>query len=111
MEITNLMVNFVITIVFYCSFPLILRVIEKKTYEDKKAKKIAVINSIVAYILTSIVIIFVIGDVRVANIAPAILWGIVSYYILRKKTDETEEKEDNQLTELINKLEKEKEKQ
>lgn len=117
----SLILDLIITIFTFCLIPFILFVTKHK-YEDSKAKKIAIINSIVVYILFFVVNTYTliknnsssIEYNNIYNIFPAMLCGYINYNMLHKskkqiQKEKLEEPMDNDLTDLLNKLENKKE--
>ena len=85
----NLLLEFIINLIFtvlmYETVPFILKFIMKKSYSEEEAKKIAIINTVCVFIIITCCYIFILGEGKVANIAPAFLWGSVAFYILKGK--------------------------
>lgn len=94
-DVKNLFLNFFMTFIVYEILPLTLKYMLNKQYTGKEAKKIAIINSIVGYVLFSVWYI-IIGTEQIANVSASFFWGFISYAILRppKKTVELEHKEE-----------------
>ena len=92
-DFNDMIFSLFFTIFMYEFFPVVQRYIFKKTYEEKKAKKIAIINSIVVYILITIYLVGFTDQNRVANLVPALLWGYVAYSILKENKEQDKSKE------------------
>lgn len=112
--ILSLIVNFIITAFSYMCIPVYLILYAKKRYEPKEAFRVALINSIIVKILLMIFS-SLLGNEEI-NIYPAIFWGTVNYNLLKDNNqqnnnsfqDENEESKNNeQLNDIINELEKE----
>lgn len=83
--LTSLLINTLFTIVIYLAIPVILRYGLKKRYCKKEAKKIATWNAVSIFILISLYYIIVLNVGKVANAAPAFLWGGLGYLLLLDK--------------------------
>ena len=95
----NLMLNAAITLFIYCAFPVILRALKGK-YEYEKGKTILLGNSIVGFILFTILKISV-GQNSIANIAPAILYYWVNKAILLLPENNIKKEDDPELEKLL----------
>ncbi len=108
-DISSIAINLVVTVLVYEFYPIIQRFILNKTYEEKQAKKLATINTIVVYILLTVYLIGFTDQNRIANPAPALLYGYIAYLILKKKHEEKiGQEEDEDLKNLIENLSKDK---
>lgn len=105
-EIIIYALNLIITVLGYLGLPIILKLC-KKQYPKKEARDIAILNSVIVYIIFSIII-FITQDGKIANIFVAIFWGGIGYSIIKdKEIDETIKCEDeSDVNELIDTLEK-----
>ena len=92
-DISSIVINLAITAIAYEFYPTIQRFILNKTYEEKQAKKLATINTIVVYILFTVYLIVFTDQNRVANLVPALLWGYVAYSILKENKEQDKSKE------------------
>lgn len=97
-DIQTLLFNLILTCVIYEFLPIILRYVVKLKCDEKQAKKISIINSVVIYFLF-LVFYVCIDSNQVPNITASIFWGIVSYKILKLKPNETLD-DSNQQNEL-----------
>lgn len=79
--------NLVTTGVFYCTIPTIVRLATKKPMEKKRATRYATINSIVIYLLFTIIYaliyIYANTDMTGANMTAAVVWFFAARAILR----------------------------
>ena len=109
-EIIIVAINFIFTAIMYTFIPLLLVFKFKRSYNDKKALQIAIINSICVAIFFTILRIII--SQNKVNIGPALFWGFVNYCFLRKSkskitsNNNTDDK-DEQLQKLINSLQEE----
>jgi len=87
--IITIFIDLIITVCFYLIVPLFLVYVLKKKYTEKEAKKIAIINSIIVFIIFTLAHILVLEEEKLANPAPSFLWGFVAYSILKSKKNNT----------------------
>lgn len=102
----SILISLFITILFYLSAPLIAKYIFKKEFTEKNAIKFMVANCIIVYIIFSII--QILSSNHLANISPAILWGIIGYIILKpqKKYNKAMIDENKQTEDFVNAIEK-----
>ena len=72
----------IITCLAYLFFPGIL-ILTKKKFSKKKAKVISVINSVIVFVLFSML--HLLSDGNTANEKAAVTWGFICYWILKSK--------------------------
>lgn len=105
-SISSIIIGLVLTAFAYNLIPIILRIALKRGLEKKDAKRLVIINGVVVYI-AFFVLYICLGETRVPNVMPAILWSMLAFNILKESEKErkTREKpEDKELSELIEKL-------
>lgn len=77
-EIFAMIFNLILTIIIYCMVPTIMKLVHGP-YDDRKAKRISLINSII------LSIVFIITDsIKGNNLAPAFFYYFVNKWILTK---------------------------
>ncbi len=105
--------DFLISILVYMLIPVTLYICKKDIKEDEP-KKIAIINSIVGFIIFVILFILIKKDISLMTGTPAFFYGYINYRLLKSRVKKeeykypNEEQENEELEKLINKLEKEK---
>lgn len=115
-DVVSLFLNFLITLVIYMFVPIILLLSKKELSEDEP-KKIAIINSVGGFIIFVILFIILNRDINLLTGSPAFVYGYINYKLLLKLVKKEkqkypdEEKETEELNNLINRLEKEKKSQ
>lgn len=93
-EIVLLIMDFIITVFCYLAIPVTLKYILYRNYSNKKALAISILNSIMAYLLLSILHLCLIDSESILNTTPIIFYSFISYYILQKHT-KIDDKEKN----------------
>lgn len=102
----NLLINFVITCFLYLIIPILLKFVWHKKYDKIQARKIAIINSAIVFIIFCAIHI-IIGDSQLANPLPMFFYGYIAYYILLNKNKSTatyDKNEDCEVENLISQL-------
>jgi predicted membrane protein len=102
--ISNIIIDIIITFVFYLGFPVFYKFILKKECTEDQAKKYSLYNCIIVWIVFTIIHI-VLGQNIVANILIAIAWYNIDYKILKPKEEKIVKEDDPELANLIKKLE------
>lgn len=87
---TILFFSIFITAISYNFIPCILKFIMKKEYDKTQAKRIAIINTIIVYVLFRILELEMYGTMDFHNYA-YIIWGYVSYCILSYSKKDSKE--------------------
>lgn len=97
LNITVLIINFLITAFFYMILPIISLFIDKKGYEKKELVTFIIGNSFLVYVIFFVIHIFK-KDGQVPNMYSSVLYGFLNYALLHKnvKVNEKEtQKKDN----------------
>ena len=82
MDFTELFISFLITIIAYMAIPMILLLVNGKKFEQKKAKKIALWNSLILGFIFFVIA----SDNGIAwNAAPAMIYYWINSAILSQK--------------------------
>lgn len=87
----NIFIDLVITAIAYEVVPIFLRFILKRQYNKSEAKKIAIFNAILVFILFKIFQLIILGTF--GNSYECFLWGYVSFKLLYTDKDKNIEKE------------------
>ncbi len=104
-------VDLVITVIAYLGYPLYCKYIAKKTYTEEEARNLALKNTIIVAVIFVLFRLFTSGNLILTGGA-AVLWGFVSYSILKPnrqeqhRQEQSSEDDDTDLTELLKKLDK-----
>jgi len=90
-------IDLIITAFSYLIVPIITKVTSKENFSKKEARQLAFNNSIVIYLIFTLIHLLVLKDGKIANIVAATLYGFIVYYILKqeKKLKNKELKEVN----------------
>lgn len=112
-EIVNIIIDFLFTSFLFMIVPIIIFFTGKKDFSKEQIKRITIINSIVVFVIFIILFIILKKDLNVLTGLPAFFYGYVNYKLLSKHIKEekyiypNEEQEDEELENLIKKLENE----
>lgn len=97
-EILLLISDFIITVFCYLVLPATLKFILYKNYSNKKALTISILNSIMIYLLLSIIHLYFIDSQSILNTKPMFFYTFISYCILQKNIKvDNKEKHTNHL--------------
>lgn len=77
------MLNLIITLISYMLIPVLLLFSKEPFSSKKEALNYAIINSIIIYIAYTLFY-YIIGPFRFPNIAPAIFYAFINYYLFCK---------------------------
>lgn len=83
-NIYELIANLLFTVFIYMSIPVIYMFIQKKVRSEKKLRVLAVLNSIIIYLLIMIVRILMETYV-VPKVGPAFFYGFINLWLMRKR--------------------------
>lgn len=101
-----LLFNLLITIIAYLCIPFILKYLLKKNYTFIQARNISIINSIIIC-CCFIILRRILGYTEaIINLAPAFIWGYVSYLILKPNSKSKPKTDGTEVKNLIEVLEK-----
>ncbi len=100
MNMQGLLLDLALTLVYYMGPLLLYRfAIVRHGIPKKKAKKASIISGVVMYVIM-IAVYFVLGMKGAPNMAAAVIWTVVAYFIIREEDPaeaaEEEEHEDRQ---------------
>ena len=97
MDFITFFVGIILTAIIYMAFPLIRLLINGKRFSPKRARRIALWNSIVLGFFFFVLTIAVYGDGTLWNAAPAFLYCAINTIILTdKNAEETQDKRNKQ---------------
>lgn len=109
-NVASLIFDLLITLFIYMFVPITLYII-KKELKENEPKKIAIINSIVGFIIFVILFIVLKKNISLMNGIPAFFYGYINYKLLKSMVKKevikypNEEQENENLKNLISSLE------
>lgn len=87
MNVTDIILNIITTMIFYSLIPVIVRIAIKKPMEKKRATKFAIINSVVIFLLFQFIYVAISvasdSEMQIAKGSVAVLWFWIARGILR----------------------------
>lgn len=111
LDIISFILNFLITIFIYMFYPVTIYVWKKEIKEDEP-KRVAIVNSIIGFLIFIILFLILNRNLNIMSGSPAFFYGYINYLILKSRVKKeiikypNEEKETENLKNLISKLEK-----